>query len=83
MKFEVKFEALAVALELISASWGGTGRTRYTFTPVGDGTRVDWHWDFAMRGWLRPFDGLLASTFTRAFRRDLDRLRSMMEAGEL
>ena len=55
----------------------------WTFTPVDGGTRVDWHWDFAMRGWLRPFDGLLARTFTRAFRRDLARLRSMMEAGEL
>jgi uncharacterized protein YndB with AHSA1/START domain len=29
-----------VALKLISAPWGGTGRTWYTFTPVEGGTRA-------------------------------------------
>ena len=55
----------------------------WSFTPVDGATRVDWRWDFAMTGWLRPFDALLGPTFSRSFRRDLDRLRSMMEAGEL
>ena len=55
----------------------------WTFTPVDGGTRVDWHWDFEMKGWLRPFDGLLGPIFRRTFRRDLDRLKSMMEADEL
>jgi hypothetical protein len=30
-----------VALDLIRAPWGGTGRTWNTFTPVEGGTRVD------------------------------------------
>ena len=55
----------------------------WTFEPVDDGTRVDWRWDFEMHGWLRPFGGLLGSVFARTFRRDLDRLKSMMESGEL
>ena len=55
----------------------------WTFTPVDDGTRVDWRWDFAMSGWLRPFDGLMRSIFARTFRGDLDRLKSMMESGQL
>lgn len=55
----------------------------WSFTPVGDATRVDWRWDFAVRGWLRPLDGLVGSMFARSFRRDLQRLKSMMEAGEL
>jgi uncharacterized protein YndB with AHSA1/START domain len=55
----------------------------WSFTPVGDATRVDWGWDFAVRGWLRPLDGLVGAIFARTFRRDLQRLKSMMEAGEL
>jgi uncharacterized membrane protein len=55
----------------------------WSFTPVGDATRVDWRWDFAVRGWLRPLDGLVGAMFARTFRRDLRRLKSMMEAGEL
>jgi uncharacterized protein YndB with AHSA1/START domain len=55
----------------------------WTFAPVDDGTRVDWRWDFEMSGWLRPFDGLLGPIFARTFRRDLDRLKSMMESGQL
>ena len=55
----------------------------WTFTPVGDATRVDWRWDFQLRGWMRPVDVILGPTFGRAFRRDLDRLTSMMETGEL
>ena len=55
----------------------------WRFTPDDAGTRVDWRWDFAPYGWLRPFDGLLALMFERAFRRDLERLKSMMDSGEL
>ena len=55
----------------------------WTFTPVDTGTRLDWRWDFALSGWMRPFDGLLGPMLARTFRRDLDRLRSMMEAGTL
>jgi uncharacterized protein YndB with AHSA1/START domain len=58
-------------------------RSEWTFAPVDDGTRVDWRWDFEMRGWLRPFDGLMGPIFARTFRRDLDRLKSMMESGQL
>lgn len=55
----------------------------WTFTPVDGRTRVDWRWDFEIGGWLRPFDWLVGAIFARAFRPDLDRLRSMMESGEL
>ena len=55
----------------------------WTFTPVDGGTRVDWRWDFAIGGWTRPFGRLIGAVFARAFRPDLDRLKSLMEAGEL
>lgn len=55
----------------------------WTFTAVDAGTRVDWVWDFALPGWLRPFDALLAVMFARSFGPDLARLKSMMESGEL
>lgn len=55
----------------------------WTFTPVGGGTRVDWRWDFEIGGWLRPFDRLVGAVFARAFRPDLDRLKWMMESGDL
>jgi uncharacterized protein YndB with AHSA1/START domain len=55
----------------------------WTFAPVDDGTRVGWRWDFEMKGWLRPLDPLLGPIFGRTFRRDLGRLKSMMESGEL
>ncbi|HET9083293.1 MAG TPA: SRPBCC family protein [Candidatus Limnocylindrales bacterium] len=58
-------------------------RSEWTFAAVDAGTRVDWRWDFEMTGWLRPFDGLIGPVFGRTFRRDLDRLKSMMESGEL
>ena len=73
----------AVALKLISASWGGTGRTRYTFTPVGEGTRIDWRWEMEPGGWMRPFAGPFMSLFGRAFQKDLDNLKAMMESGRL
>jgi uncharacterized protein YndB with AHSA1/START domain len=55
----------------------------WSFTPVGDATKVDWRWDFAVGRWLRPLDWLVGALFARTFRRDLQRLKSMMEAGEL
>jgi uncharacterized protein YndB with AHSA1/START domain len=57
--------------------------SEWTVTPVDGGARVDWGWDFAMRGWMRPFGPLLGVAFRRSFERDLARLKSMMEAGEL
>jgi uncharacterized protein YndB with AHSA1/START domain len=55
----------------------------WTFTPVDDGTRVDWIWDFELPVWLRPFGGLVGALFERSFRPDLARLKSMLESGEL
>ena len=72
-----------VALKLISASWGGTGRTKYTFTPVGAATRVDWHWELEPGGWLKPFAGPLMAVIARGFQRDLNNFKAMMEAVEL
>ena len=55
----------------------------WSFTPFDGATRVDWRWDFAFPGWLRPVDGLFGAIFARTMRRDLRRLKAMMEAGEL
>jgi len=73
----------AVALKLISASWGGSGRTRYTFTPVDGGTRVDWHWEMEPGGWMRPLSKPFMAVFERSFQRDLDSLKVVMESGGL
>ena len=73
----------AVALKLLSASWGGSGRTRYTFTPVDGGTRVDWHWEMEPGGWLRPLSKPFMAIFERMFQRDLDNLKLVMESGGL
>jgi uncharacterized protein YndB with AHSA1/START domain len=72
-----------VALSLISASWGGTGRTKYTFTPAGDGTRVDWHWDMEPGGLMKLFARPFMALFQRAFQRDLNNLKAMMESNRL
>jgi hypothetical protein len=55
----------------------------WTFAQVDGGTRVDWRWDFGSSRWMRPFSGLVGAMFARTFRRDLDRLKSLMESGEL
>jgi uncharacterized protein YndB with AHSA1/START domain len=55
----------------------------WTFTSVGEGTKVDWSWDFDLPAWLRPFRWLIRMAFARGFQRDLARLKSMMESGEL
>ena len=73
----------AVALKLISASWGGTGRTRYTFEQVGDGTRVDWHWEMEPGGWMKPLAVPFMALFGLGFQKDLNNLKAMMESGRL
>lgn len=73
-----------VALELVSAPWGGTGRTWYTFTPVDGGTRVDWHWEMEPAGLWKPLGSRLGmAVFRRIFQRNLDNLKRMMESGAL
>jgi uncharacterized protein YndB with AHSA1/START domain len=73
-----------VALTLISATWGGTGRTWYTFTPVEGGTRVDWTWEMEPAGLWKPLGSRPGmALFGRRFQRDLDNLKVMMESGQL
>jgi len=72
-----------LALQLVSASWGGTGRTKYTLTPVAGGTRVDWRWEMEPGGVLKPFGRPLMAVFQRAFQRDVDNLKAMMESNAL
>jgi uncharacterized protein YndB with AHSA1/START domain len=55
----------------------------WTVTPAGDGSHIDWRWDFDLRGWQRLFGPLLGYFFLRTFNADLARLRSLMEAGDL
>jgi uncharacterized protein YndB with AHSA1/START domain len=57
--------------------------SEWTAAPDGDRTRLDWRWDFDMRGWLRPVGPLLAIMFRRTFERDLGRLKTLLEAGQL
>jgi uncharacterized protein YndB with AHSA1/START domain len=73
-----------VALRLISATWGGTGRTWYTFTPVDGHTRVDWTWEIEPAGRWKPLGSRpFMALFGRLFQRDLDNLKVMMESGQL
>ena len=55
----------------------------WSFTPVPGGTRVDWDWSFALAGIVRLLAPALTSYFRRAFRRDLDCLKQLMESGLL
>jgi uncharacterized protein YndB with AHSA1/START domain len=73
----------AVALRQVSASWGGSGRTRYTFTPIDGATRVDWHWELEPGGLMGLFARPLTGMMRRTFQADLENLRRMMESGEL
>jgi uncharacterized protein YndB with AHSA1/START domain len=74
----------AVALRQISASWGGSGATRYTFTPVsGGGTRVVWVWEFNPGGVWKLFEWPMIALTRRQFQADLDNLKALMEAGRL
>lgn len=72
-----------VALELISAPWGGTGRTWYTFTPAEGGTRVDWTWEMEPAGIWKLIVPAFMPIFRRTFQRDLNNLKHMMESGQL
>jgi uncharacterized protein YndB with AHSA1/START domain len=72
-----------LALRLISASWGGSGRTKYLLTPVAGGTRVDWRWEMEPGGVLKPFSRPLMAIFQRAFQRDVNNLKAMMESNAL
>lgn len=72
-----------LALRLISASWGGSGRTKYTLTPVAGGTRVDWRWEMEPGGVIKPFGRPLMAIFQRGFQRDVDNLKAMMESNAL
>ena len=55
----------------------------WTFTPVDAATRVDWRWTFELGGWLRPVDPIFRWAFARSFRKDLGRLKMLMESGAL
>jgi uncharacterized protein YndB with AHSA1/START domain len=72
-----------LALRLISASWGGSGRTKYTLTPVDGGTRLDWRWEMEPGGVVKPFSRPLMAIFQRAFQRDVKNLKAMMESNAL
>jgi uncharacterized protein YndB with AHSA1/START domain len=72
-----------LALRLISASWGGSGRTQYTLTPVGGGTRVDWRWEMEPGGVMKPFGRPLMAIVQRLFQKDVNNLKAMMESNAL
>jgi uncharacterized protein YndB with AHSA1/START domain len=55
----------------------------WSFTGVPGGTRVDWAWSFEWSGAMRVFGRPLAAYFRRTLQKDLERLKRMMEAGEL
>jgi uncharacterized protein YndB with AHSA1/START domain len=55
----------------------------WTVTPAGDGSHIDWRWDFELRGALGLLGPFLVVSFRRAFEADLARLKSLMEAGDL
>jgi carbon monoxide dehydrogenase subunit G len=73
----------AVALRQVSASWGGSGATRYTFTPVDDGTRVDWTWELNPGGAMKLFAGPMMAISRRMFQSDLENLKGLMESGQI
>jgi uncharacterized protein YndB with AHSA1/START domain len=55
----------------------------WSFTGMPGGTRVDWTWSFEFTGALRLLAPAFGSYFRRSLQKDLDRLKRMMEAGEL
>jgi hypothetical protein len=58
-------------------------RIAIDFVPVGDYTRLDWLVSFEPGGLLKPTAPLLATLYRRSFANDLQKLKAMMEAGEL
>ncbi|HSK93215.1 MAG TPA: SRPBCC family protein [Candidatus Angelobacter sp.] len=74
----------AVALRQVSASWGGSGATCYTFTPVEEGTRVDWTWELNPSGAMKLLMGGPVLEMTRRmFQSDLENLKRLMESGQV
>jgi uncharacterized protein YndB with AHSA1/START domain len=73
----------AVALKQVSASWGGSGATRYEFTPVNGGTRVDWTWELNPTGLMGILMGPLLPLARRTFQSDLENLKRLMESGRI
>jgi uncharacterized protein YndB with AHSA1/START domain len=73
----------AVGLRQVSASWGGTGSTRYTFTPVDGGTRVDWAWELNPTGLMGLVMGPMLPLIRRMFQSDLENLKGLMESGRI
>jgi uncharacterized protein YndB with AHSA1/START domain len=58
-------------------------RITIDFEPVDGDTRLRWTADIRPGGVLRPTGPLMAALYRRVFRRDLRRLRDLMNAGEL
>lgn len=58
-------------------------RVSMDFERLTGATRVDWTWELAPRGFRKLAGPLLSRLFTRQFRKDLNTLRDMMEAGAL
>jgi len=58
-------------------------RIAIDFIGVSEGTRLDWLASFDPGGVLRPVGPLLAAVYKRTFMRDLENLKSMMEANAL
>lgn len=73
----------AVALKQVTASWGGSGATRYTFTPVDGGTRIDWTWELNSGGLMRLLTGPMLAVTRRMFQADLENLKALMESGRI
>lgn len=72
-----------VALKLVDSPIAGDALTRYTLTPVDDGTRLDWMWEMHLRGPMKLIERPVVAMFGRAFRRDLSNLKLMMESNQL
>ena len=58
-------------------------RIAIDLVPIGDDCRLDWLVSFQPGGVLRPTGPLLAAGYKRAFTKDLENLKRLMEAGDL
>jgi uncharacterized protein YndB with AHSA1/START domain len=72
-----------VALKLVESPIAGDARTRYTLTPVGNSTQLEWTWEMQLTGPLRLIERPLVALFGRGFQRDLNNLKRMMESDQL
>jgi uncharacterized membrane protein len=70
-----------IALQGISAAL--PFRVSMDFQRVTGGTRVDWTWELAPRGFLKLAGPLLTGVFRRQFHKDLNKLKDLMESGAL